>query len=552
MQRYTLRKRAFSRPMTGHTPRKLPPCGRNLPFHRNMRAFARLNIIPQICPQVKFFLPFFHTYFLPKSRRKKPRSPCILPAVRRLPGIWQIVVPRETARKLPVLKTRVLYNIAVPASGGDSNDRFSDSPPLRGGHRIPGFLSVPRGGGTLHSSCSPVLRFVRSSAIIKMYVLPQVLRHPGKTRPKEDADRMKLGIVGLPNVGKSTLFNAITSAGAEAANYPFCTIDPNVGIVSVPDERLIALRDMYQPKKFTPAVIEFVDIAGLVKGASRGEGLGNRFLSNIRTTDAIVHVVRCFDDPNITHVEGSTDPLRDIEIVNMELVMADIEMVERRIEKSKKAAKGDRKFAAEAEVFERLLAHLNEGNPARTWACDEEEAALIATSDLLTLKKVIYAANLGEDSVTDYTENIWYRQVAQLAEAEGSQVLPICASLEAEIAELEEEEKAMFLEELGIPESGLDRLVKCSYALLGLISFLTAGSDECRAWTIKAGTRAPQAAGKIHTDFERGFIRAEVIAFQDLMACGSLANARAKGLIRSEGKEYVMQDGDVVNFLFNV
>ena len=363
---------------------------------------------------------------------------------------------------------------------------------------------------------------------------------------------MKLGIVGLPNVGKSTLFNAITSAGAEAANYPFCTIDPNVGIVSVPDERLIALRDMYQPKKFTPAVIEFVDIAGLVKGASRGEGLGNRFLSNIRTTDAIVHVVRCFDDPNITHVEGSTDPLRDIEIVNMELVMADIEMVERRIEKSKKAAKGDRKFAAEAEVFERLLAHLNEGNPARTWACDEEEAALIATSDLLTLKKVIYAANLGEDSVTDYTENIWYRQVAQLAEAEGSQVLPICASLEAEIAELEEEEKAMFLEELGIPESGLDRLVKCSYALLGLISFLTAGSDECRAWTIKAGTRAPQAAGKIHTDFERGFIRAEVIAFQDLMACGSLANARAKGLIRSEGKEYVMQDGDVVNFLFNV
>jgi GTP-binding protein YchF len=323
--------------------------------------------------------------------------------------------------------------------------------------------------------------------------------------------------------------------------------------VTVPDERLVALRDLYQPKKFTPAVIEFVDIAGLVKGASKGEGLGNKFLSNIRSTDAIVHVVRCFDDPNITHVEGSTDPLRDIDIINMELVMADIEMVERRIDKAKKAAKGDKKYAAEAEVFEGLLAHLNEGKLARTYDCDEEEAALIATSDLLTLKKVIYAANLDEDSFSgDYHTNAYYQKVAQLAEAEGSQVLPICAKLEAEIAELEDDEKAMFLEELGIAESGLDKLIKCSYTLLGLISFLTAGSDECRAWTIKAGTKAPQAAGKIHTDFERGFIRAEVIAFHDLMECGSMANAKAKGLVRSEGKEYVMQDGDIVNFLFNV
>ena len=365
---------------------------------------------------------------------------------------------------------------------------------------------------------------------------------------------MKLGIVGLPNVGKSTLFNAITNAGAEAANYPFCTIEPNVGMVTVPDTRLEWLRDVYQPKKFTPAVIEFVDIAGLVKGASKGEGLGNKFLSNIRATDAIVHVVRCFEDGNVTHVEGSTDPLRDIEIINLELIMADIEMVERRIDKAQKAAKGgDKRFLKEAAVFTDLLAHLNEGKLARTFPGSEDDMALIATSDLLTLKKTIYAANLGENDVANPETNRHYMAVKALAEQEGSEVLPICAKLEADIAELDDpEEKAMFMEELGIAQSGLDQLIQRSYSLLGLISFLTAGADECRAWTIKRGTKAPQAAGKIHTDFERGFIRAEVIAFEALKECGTYANARAKGLIRSEGKEYVMQDGDIVNFLFNV
>ena len=364
---------------------------------------------------------------------------------------------------------------------------------------------------------------------------------------------MKLGIVGLPNVGKSTLFNAITNAGAESANYPFCTIEPNVGMVTVPDERLDFLASIYEPKKYTPAVIEFVDIAGLVKGASKGEGLGNKFLENIRRTDAIVHVVRCFDDENIIHVEGGADPKRDIEIIELELIMADMELVERRIEKAKKAGKGgDKKFLHEAEVFEGLYEHLNEGRSARSYDCSEDEKELISTCDLLSLKPVIYAANLDEAGMAGYMENKYYQAVKEIADAEGAETLPICAKIEQEIGELPEEDKAMFLEELGLAESGLDRLIKCSYALLGLISFLTCGPDECRAWTIRKGTKAPQAAGKIHSDFERGFIRAEIVAFDDLKACGSMVAAKEKGLVRSEGKDYVMKDGDVTLFRFNV
>ena len=359
---------------------------------------------------------------------------------------------------------------------------------------------------------------------------------------------MKLGIVGLPNVGKSTLFNAITNAGAESANYPFCTIDPNVGMVTVPDTRLDKLAEIYQPKKKTPAVIEFVDIAGLVKGASKGEGLGNKFLANIRETDAIVHVVRCFDNDNIIHVEGSCDPARDIAIIDLELVMADLEMVERRIDKDTKAGKGDKKFLHSAEVFKGLRDWLNEGKSARSYPCDEEAREILHTADLLTLKPVIFAANVSEDDWNPY-----YQAVVQAAQTEEAQVIPICANVEADIAAMDPEDRALFLADLGVEQSGLDRLIQASYTLLGLISYLTCGEDECRAWTITRGTKAPKAAGKIHTDFERGFIRAEVVSFADLEACGgSMTAAKEKGLVRSEGKEYVMQDGDVVLFRFNV
>ena len=365
---------------------------------------------------------------------------------------------------------------------------------------------------------------------------------------------MKLGIVGLPNVGKSTLFNSLTKAGALSANYPFATIDPNVGIVSVPDERIVKLGELYHTKKVTPATIEFVDIAGLVKGASKGEGLGNQFLANIREVDAIVHVVRCFEDSNIVHVDGSINPLRDIETINLELIFADIEVLERRVAKQTRAAHNDKKAAKEVDMLKRLIAHLEAGKMAKTFElADEEEEELYAINNLLTDKPVIYAANVAEDDLADdAASNPHVQAVREFAKEDGSGVFVICAQIEQEIAELDDDEKAMFLEDLGLSESGLEKLIKASYDLLGLMSFLTAGEDECRAWTIKKGTKAPQAAGKIHTDFERGFIKAEVVNYKDLLEYGSLAAAREKGLVGMEGKDYVVQDGDVILFRFNV
>ncbi len=361
---------------------------------------------------------------------------------------------------------------------------------------------------------------------------------------------MKIGIVGLPNVGKSTLFNSITNAGAECANYPFCTIEPNVGVVPVPDERLDALGKMYDTEKITHAIIEFVDIAGLVKGASKGEGLGNKFLSHIRETDSIVEVVRCFDDSNIVHVDGSVDPIRDIETINLELVLADLETVNKRIERAAKLAKGDKKYFAEEDLFKKIRDHLEAGKPARTLDLNDDEKEMVKDAFLLTMKPILYVANVSEKDIG--TENDYVKKVKEYAKAEGSDVVPLCVKIEEELSSLEGEEKQEMLEAMGLDESGLDKVIKASYDLLGLMSFLTAGKKEVRAWTIKKGTKAPQAAGKIHTDFERGFIKAEIVSYDDLVRLGSYQKAKEAGLIRLEGKDYVMQDGDIVEFKFNV